>query len=91
MSRWSRSAAVLVGVYHFLMQACGWKLNGKGFALGVDSGRSVHVEVTNNSNDIAEVVEEMRKRLIQEARPPAPSHRGKCVQCYYIRYCADML
>jgi len=90
MSRRSRSAAVLVGAYHFLMQSSGRKVNGLGFAIGIDCGRSMYIDVSKDSIDIEKAMDKIRMMIIHEAIPPAPTHRGKCVQCNYIRYCADM-
>ena len=90
LSKRSKSASLLAGVYHELMRAEGFRVNGMGLVVGMDNGRIICVDLTRYKFDIAQTIEEMRSHLLHEVMPPAPMHRGKCVQCSFVRFCADI-
>ena len=90
--RLNLNAKYQLTAYAMMVEECLNKTVSQGFIYRIPTSRITAVPISDIlRRKTLDAIHQMRELLTQERMPPPTLQRGKCVECEFRRYCADVL
>ena len=90
--RLNLNAKYQLTAYALMVEACLGKSVSQGFIYRIPTQRITVVPISETlRRKTHQAIEQIRNMLSDERMPPPTPQRGKCVECEFRRFCADVL